>query len=299
MGTQDRKADIAVIGLGSMGLPICVSLAKSGIRVQGWNRTPRPFSEAQRVGAKIVPEIAQIDAPIVVSLLPDIPEFVDVLEHGLAETLKDGDLVVVMSTVAPNAVIDLSKRLSQQRVSTLDAPVSGGDVGAWEGRLSVMAGGSKQDFARCQELFAAISSRSELMGSLGSGQIAKACNQLVVGSTLSAIGEALLLARSYQVNVAQLLDVMMSGMAASRAMEIKYEKYISGNFVAGGKTETQLKDLRIVRTLATEVGLDLSLAEVVLALYASHCDAGCGELDHSSILLTTEGQTAVHGRSLP
>ena len=288
MNATERTADVAVIGLGAIGLPVCSNLSLAGFRVQGWNRTPERAQRAVESGAAIAPDLASIDAPVVLTVLPDMPQVHEVLDAGLAASLRPGDVLVVMGTVSPSAMLLLAARMADSGVSLLDAPVSGGDVGAWEGGLSIMVGGAAVDLDRCRTVLAAISSRLEHLGPLGSGQIAKACNQIIVGATLAAIGEALTLGRAAGLNEEQLLDVLGAGMAGSRAMEIKREKYLSGDYSPGGSVANQLKDLRIALDAAHALGYPLPFTTVVAGKYQSLSDSGESALDHSAVILTSE-----------
>jgi 2-hydroxy-3-oxopropionate reductase len=288
MNAPERTADVAVIGLGAIGLPVCSNLGLAGFRVQGWNRTPERARRAVDSGATIAPDLASIDAPVVLTVLPDMPQVQEVLDAGLAAALRPGDVLVVMGTVSPSSMRRLAARMVDAGVSVIDAPVSGGDVGAWEGTLSIMVGGTAGDLDRCRPVLAAISSRLEHLGPLGSGQLAKACNQIIVGATLAAIGEALTLGRAAGLNETQLLDVLQAGMAGSRAMEIKREKYLSGDFSPGGSVANQLKDLRIALDAANALGYPLLLTTVVADEYQSLSDSGDSGLDHSAVILASQ-----------
>ena len=283
-----RTADVAVIGLGAIGLPVCVHVSEAGFRVQAWNRTPGRAKRATTSGAMTVGDLGSIDAQIILTALPDMPQLSQVLDSGLEGVLRAGDVLVVLSTVSPPAMHQLEHRLADAGVHVLDAPVSGGDVGAWEGTLSVMVGGAADDLENCRPVLDAFSGRIEHLGPLGSGQFAKACNQIIVGTTLAAIGEALTLGRAAGLDDAKLLSVLSAGMAGSRAMEIKREKYLSGDFSPGGSIANQLKDLRIALESAAALGCDLSVAAIVAEQYQSLSDAGESGLDHSAVIHATE-----------
>lgn len=288
MTDRRRAADVAVVGLGAIGLPVCVNARRAGFTVQGWNRSPGRGGPAHEAGVLIVPDLGSIDAPVILTALPDMPQLLDVLDAGLEASLHPGDVLVVMSTVSPGAMHDLAARLAPKGVRVIDAPVSGGDVGAWEATLSIMAGGSSEDLDRCRPVLAAVGGRIEHMGPLGSGQMAKACNQIIVGATLTAIGEALTLGRAAGLDDDQLLDVLGAGMAGSRAMEIKREKYVSGDYAPGGSIANQLKDLRIALTAAGSLGYRLPLTATVTEGYQSLSDSGESELDHSAVIRVAE-----------
>lgn len=282
------RADVAVIGLGAIGLPVAINAAMAGFRVQVWNRNARRTVAAVHAGATVADSPGDIDAPIVLSVLPDASQLDEVLTAGLEGALRPGDVLVVMSTVSPVAMTRLAARLAAAGVHVIDAPVSGGDVGAQQGTLSIMVGGAAEDLEQCRSVLESVGSRIEHMGALGTGQMAKACNQVIVGATLAAIGEALTIGRAAGLRADQLLDVLGAGMAGSRAMEIKREKYLSGDFTPGGNSANQLKDLRIALDAASSLGCPLPLTSVVTGLYQRLADSGRADLDHSAIVLTTE-----------
>jgi 2-hydroxy-3-oxopropionate reductase len=288
MRNGTSAADVAVIGLGAIGLPICVNASAAGFRVQGWNRSPGPRRQAIDAGAVVPETLDKIDAPIILSVLPDIPQLFDVLDSGLESVLQEGDVLVVVSTAAPSSMHILAERLAILGVSVIDAPVSGGDVGAWEGTLSIMVGGESDDLAKCLGVLQAISHRIEHLGPLGSGQLAKTCNQMIVGATLAAIGEALTLGRAAGLDSRQLLDALGAGMAGSRAMEIKRSKYLNSDYTPGGSVANQLKDLRIALDSAESLGFIPRLTSIVTEEYQKLVSSGESGLDHSAIILLAE-----------
>lgn len=283
-----RGADVAVVGLGAIGLPVCLNLVRSGRRVLAWNRSVGPAAAARDAGAQVVDSLDDVDAPYVLLALPDIPEIEGVLEAGLGDTLRPGDVLVVLSTVAPAAVKALAERLAASRVLVMDAPVSGGDVGAQQGTLAIMVGADDDVFHRAEPLLLTIGRTVVHMGPVGAGEAAKMANQIVVGSTLAALGEALTLARSWGLSDAAVLDVLGSGMAGSRALEIKRSKLEHSDFGPGGSAANQLKDLDHALSTAVDLGLELELTRTVRAMYRRLVDRGLGSLDHSAVILASE-----------
>jgi 2-hydroxy-3-oxopropionate reductase len=290
-----RGADVAVVGLGAIGLPVCLNLVRSGRRVQAWNRSQGPAAEARRAGAQVVGSLDSLDAPYVLVVLPDMPDIEGVLEAGLGDALRPGDVLVVLSTVAPAAVRALSDRLEASGVRVMDAPVSGGDVGAQQGTLAIMVGADEDVFHRAEPLLRAIGRTVAHLGPVGAGEAAKMANQIVVGATLAALGEALTLARSWGLTDSAVLDVLGSGMAGSRALEIKRSKLEHSDFNPGGSAVSQLKDLDHALATASGLGLELELTTTVRGLYRQLVDLGLGSLDHSAVILTAE--RAEEGRS--
>jgi 2-hydroxy-3-oxopropionate reductase len=193
-----------------------------------------------------------------------------------------------MGTHSPVAVRAWAEDLRPLGVHLVDAPVSGGDVGAAEASLSIMVGGSEADVARVRNLLSAMGSAVHHVGDVGAGQLAKACNQIVVGATLTALGEALALGASGGIGVEQLLDVLAGGLAGSRAIDVKRDKLVSGDFSPGGAASAQLKDLGFAVEAGRAAGITLPVTAVVDQLYSAMVALGLGELDHSGIVQVIE-----------
>lgn len=283
---------VAVIGLGTMGLPIALNLSKKSISIQVWNRSEPSRVVALANGIQVIEKLTDINAQIFLTVLPDIAQLNEVLKNGLQTALRPGDILVVMGTVSPRAVRALGARLEPLGIHVVDAPVSGGDVGAQEGTLSIMVGADPEDFKILLPILEAIGAVVRLMGPLGSGQIAKACNQIVVATTLSAIGEAVTLARKAGLDVATLFEILAGGLANSRALEVKGDRILYGNFTPGGTSANQLKDLKIALETSADSGVRVPVTERVAELFASMIASGDGALDHSAIIREIERMSA-------
>lgn len=292
-----RRADVAVVGLGAIGLPVCVNVANAGFRVQGWNRTRAKGEPAAAAGAELVESLRDIDAPIVLTALTDTPQLLEVLDAGLRSSLGPGDILVVLSTVLPSAVKQLGADLGADGIRVVDAPVSGGDVGAWAGTLSIMAGGTEEDVDQCRPVFAAFGSVIRHLGPLGSGELAKMCNQIVVGATLAALGEALNLSRAGGLSDDGLLDILAGGLAGSRALDVKRGMLESGDFTPGGSAENQRKDLVFASETGRALGVRLPVTDAVTLLYDTMIERGWGGLDHSAVILVTAPEPTPPGFS--
>jgi 2-hydroxy-3-oxopropionate reductase len=227
-------------------------------------------------------------------VLPDMPQLREVLEgpQGLRQALSPGQVVVVMSTVDPAAVRSLGAELSPLGVHVVDAPMSGGDVGARNGTLSIMVGGDKSVVDKLRPLFELIGSTVTYMGAVGSGQLAKACNQIVVAANLTALGEALVLGRRGGLDAASLLDALSAGLAGSRALELKRDKLLSSTFTPGGRAELQLKDLDIALAAGHAHRAALPLTALLEQLFATLCEEGYGGEDHSGVVRVIERLSA-------
>jgi len=221
-------------------------------------------------------------------VLPNSDEVLEVLHNGLLNTLEKDDLLVVMGTVSPESMTIIDELVGTKGARAVDAPVSGGDLGAQEARLSIMVGGSSQDYLRILPFFRVIGSSINHVGELGSAQGLKACNQIMVGGNLVAIAEALSLSRKFGISDQDFFDVISNGLAGSNALNTKWPKLSSGDFSDGGKSSFQLKDLLIALEAAAGAELNLPLTNLLTDLYQQHIDNGNSELDHSSIIKSYE-----------
>jgi len=253
-----------------------------------WNRSDAKAHEAVAAGATRVSQLADIDAAIVLTVLPDMEQVLEVLENGLSQALKSGDVLVIMGTVSPVAVPELGVELAAHGVHLLDAPVSGGDVGAQNATLSIMVGGDSDVLAAVEPTLLKVGSTVRLLGPLGSGELAKACNQIVVAVTLTALAEAVTLARRAGLDTKIVLDILAGGLANSQALTVKREKIESDNYQPGGSAVFQLKDLRFALEAGHNSGVALPITAEVAKLYESLVAAGDGELDHSGIIREIE-----------
>jgi 2-hydroxy-3-oxopropionate reductase len=280
----NRNEAVAVIGLGAIGLPVAINLAKTIKPTQVWNRSDSPAIKAVAAGATRLESLESIDAAIVLTVLPDMAQVISVLDSGLEKALQPGDILVVMGTVSPIAMRELGERLRAKSVHVLDAPVSGGDVGAQNASLSIMVGGEKEVLERVRPVFEKIGSTIRFLGPLGSGQMAKACNQIVVATTLTALAEAINLGRNAGLEDSVLLDILAGGLANSQVLTVKREKIESGDFAPGGSAVFQLKDLNFALEAGVDTHTALPVTEKVRELYESLVANGDGALDHSAIV---------------
>ena len=275
--------EIGVIGLGAIGEPIAHNLS-SKFQIQIWNRNPQKYLNFKANSVSIAQNLNSFDAGVILTVLPNSDEVFDVLNNGLLETLDKDDLLVVMGTVSPESMIQINELVGTKGARAVDAPVSGGDVGAQEARLSIMVGGGSQDYAQILPFLKVIGASIKHVGELGSAQGLKACNQILVGGNLVAIAEALSLSRKFGISDQDFFDVISNGLAGSTTLTTKWPKLISGDFSNGGKSSFQLKDLLIALEAADGAGLKLPLTQLLSDLYQEHIDKGNSDLDHSSII---------------
>jgi 2-hydroxy-3-oxopropionate reductase len=282
------QCQVAVIGLGVMGLPIAANLIKAGFNTEVWNRSEPALTKATAFGAHPLSALSEVSAPIILTVLPDIGDVRDLLKNGLESAVKPGSIFVVMGTVSPVAMAELAKELIAKGIRVLDAPMSGGDVGAQLGTLSIMVGGDQETFDEVLPIFEAIGKTIRLLGPVGAGQLAKACNQVIVAITLTALGEAITLARKSGLDAHAVLDLLSGGLANSQALQIKREKIESGDFTPGGFSKFQLKDLKFALESGALTGVDLPVTQVVTLLFEDLVAHGDGDLDHSAIIREIE-----------
>ena len=284
---------VGFIGLGIMGRPMAKNLMDAGYELVVHNRSPEKAEELAEEGnataAGSPREVAEA-CDIVITMLPDSPDVEAVVagEDGVLEGIRDGALLVDMSTISPVVTEELSEKVRNQGASMLDAPVSGGDVGAIEGALSIMVGGSEEDFERARPLFDVMGKVATHVGPTGAGQVVKACNQIVVALTIEAVSEALVLGSKGGVAPEKLVEALSGGLAGSAVMEAKKEKFFSHDFEPGFRIELHHKDLGIALAAGREYGVALPVTAIVDQMLEASKAKGRGDRDHSALLTLLE-----------
>jgi 2-hydroxy-3-oxopropionate reductase len=275
------------------GGPMARNLAKAGHELVLYNRS-RSKAEvlAGEVGAGVAtnPKKVAESSGVIFTMLPGPPEVEEVVagEGGLLQGAGEGSLIVDTSTSSPVLARELARAARERGASMLDAPVSGGDVGAIEGTLSIMVGGSEEDFERAKPLFDVMGATVNHVGPTGAGQVTKAANQVVVALTIEAVSEALVLGSRGGVAPEKILEVLSGGLAGNKVMEVKREKFLERDFEPGGKVEFHRKDLRIALEAGREYGVPLPATAVVCQMFESLMAKGRGGWDHSSLLALIE-----------
>lgn len=284
---------LSLLGLGAMGLPMARRLAaRDALTV--WNRSASRAQALRDEGADVVVAAtpAAAAAQVVLTALPDLPQVRAVLDgdDGLLAGWRaagiERPMLVVHGTVSPVALRALAHELAARGVDVVDAPMSGGVLGAAEGRISFFVGGTERQVAELAELLEPCASRVTRMGETGSGAMAKLCNQLVVAESIAALSEAFALARASGIDAATLADALGSGLASSEVLRQKRHHWIDESFEAGGTIDYQVKDLRFAREAADEAGLRLESARTALRLFEAASAAGDGGLDHTGVYRT-------------
>ncbi|MFP8834240.1 NAD(P)-dependent oxidoreductase [Hydrogenophaga sp. XSHU_21] len=278
---------VAVLGIGMMGLPMGRRLCQAGATVSAWNRTRAKADRLATFGARVTdtPADAVRDADIVITLLEDGQVVEDVLFHqGTTDGLSRGALVIDMSSIQPRQARDHAARLAALGVHHLDAPVSGGTVGAEAGTLAIMVGGKAADFDRARALFDVLG-RPTHVGPHGAGQLAKLANQMIVGITIGAVAEALLLCEKGGADMARVKQAITGGFADSRILQVHGQRMIERDFAKRGAVAVQLKDMRNALTTAREIGFEAPITALFEQLFAEAADHGLADLDHSALFV--------------
>ncbi len=286
---------VAVLGTGMMGFPMAQRLCAAGHRVHVWNRTRAKAEPLAAAGASVHSQAADAVRPadITISLLENGPVVSEVLfGKGVAPALRVGSLYIEMASIQPSEARDHAARLGEMGVSHLDAPVSGGTVGAEAGTLAIMAGGKPADFQRALAVFAALG-RATHVGPHGAGQLAKLANQMIVGITIGAVAEALLFAAKGGADMAKVRQAISGGFADSRILQVHGQRMVERDFAPRGRMAVQLKDLRNALATAADIGFDAPVSSLLEGLYAQSIDHGLGALDQSGLFVELASRNAM------
>ena len=287
---------IGFIGLGIMGSPMAANLVRAGHEVAGHDHKQSAMDRLAALGGRAAPTIAAAteDAEIIITMLPDWPQVEEVTRGpaGIFETLRatgtPSVLYIDFSTIRPETSRELARAGAEIGVRVLDAPVSGGEAGAIEGRLSVMVGGDAADFEAARGVFEAVAATFALVGPHGAGQVVKAANQLLVGGTYALVAEAIVLMERAGVDARAGLDMLAGGLAASRILEVKRESMLAREFKPGFRIDLHHKDMGIAIAAARDAGVSLPMTGLVAQLIAAARAQGYGSLDHSALLKVVE-----------
>jgi 2-hydroxy-3-oxopropionate reductase len=280
---------VGFIGLGLMGKPMARNLLKKGFSVVAHSRSRGPVDELVKDGATAAGSPAEVAraAKFIVTMLPDSPDVTKVLEGdgGVFGAMQKGTVIVDSSTIAPAIARHLASRARELGASLLDAPVSGGEIGAIDGTLTFMVGGDAAALESVREILSAMGKPERIVhvGESGAGQICKACNQIVLGGTMSVVAEAIALSRKAGVDPMKVRAALMGGFAQSRVLEVHGERMITGNWKPGFKAKLFKKDLGIAMNTLAENGVPAITSSVVQQLVNAQIAAGEGEEDYSGI----------------
>jgi 2-hydroxy-3-oxopropionate reductase len=283
---------VGFIGLGIMGSPMAVHLQTAGHLVSGYNKrrdTTGPLVAAGGRKASSIADAVQ-GADVVAIMVPDSADVQEVLAgpDGVFDSAAPGTLVIDFSSIRPDVTAELAATARERGLRLLDAPVSGGEAGAKDAVLSIMVGGSAEDFAAAQPIFDAVGKTIVHVGPNGAGQTVKAANQLIVGTNIQVLAEALVFLEAYGVDTEAAMDVLGGGLAGSTVLQQKRDNMLSRSFAPGFRIDLHHKDMGIVTSAAREAGVALPVGAIVAQLMASARACGDGDLDHSALLRGVE-----------
>ncbi len=286
MSGTANKPKIAFFGIGLMGKPMAINLLKAGYDVTAWNRTTAKAEALVPHGAVVAKTLAEAaHADLLITMLAAGPEVRQVLE-AIADDLKAGALVIDMSSTRQSEAEAMSDMLQARGIHFIDAPVSGGVVGAEAATLAIMAGGNAEQYERALPILS-VMGRPTLVGPAGCGQLSKLCNQLIVGATLNIVAEALLLAEAGGADPAAVRTAIRGGFAESKILEVHGQRMLDRNFMPGGQVKTQLKDLDNILDAAGTAGIRLPVTELVTAHYRELVKT-TPHADQSAVMLEVE-----------
>ncbi|MEM5436477.1 2-hydroxy-3-oxopropionate reductase [Paraburkholderia diazotrophica] len=279
------------IGLGIMGKPMAANLRKNGVELAAFTRSgvPDELTQAGALACGSPAEVAE-KADVIFIMVPDTPDVERVLfgENGVAGKLRQGQIVVDMSSISPIATRDFAARVREKGADYLDAPVSGGEVGAKAASLTIMVGGSQAAFDAVKPFFDMMGKNVSLIGEAGAGQICKVANQVIVAATIEAVGEALLLASKAGVDAEKVRKALMGGFASSRILEVHGERMTKRTFDPGFRIELHQKDLNLALSTAQALGVSLPNTSTCQALFNACAAHGGNAWDHSGMVRALE-----------
>ena len=277
---------VGFIGLGTMGRPMAERIIRSGtvVKCHRVKDVSRYLIELGGVETQS-PAEAALDTDFVILMLPDTPDVEGALfgKGGVVETVKAGTVVIDMSSISPVATREFAKRIEAQGAHYLDAPVSGGEIGAKEGTLSIMVGGRAEDFERALPLLQLMGKNITHVGDVGAGQICKVANQVIVGLTIEAVGEAFLLAERAGADLSKIRNALLGGFAQSRILEVHGQRMIEGTFKPGFALKLHRKDLNIAMDAARALEISLPNTAATVQLMNAALAQGRGGQDHSAL----------------
>ena len=277
--------NIGFIGIGLMGFPMAKNLLKSGYNLKAYNRSQDKADRLKEFGAEISLSVKDVvtNADIVITMLTDDAAVEKVMSSDeFISNIKEGATVIDMSSVNPVLTIKYSKKLKEKKINYLDAPVSGGTIGAEEASLAIMVGGNEETFKNCYELLKKMGNPT-LVGPVSSGQISKLANQIIVGVTIGAVAEAITLCEKSGTNPNKMIEALSGGWADSKILQTHGKRMIDKDFTPKGKTTTQLKDMTNIVNAGKAVETHLPISSLIKEMYKDLVADGHGNTDHSSL----------------
>ncbi|MFZ9347016.1 MAG: 2-hydroxy-3-oxopropionate reductase [Burkholderiaceae bacterium] len=288
---MSQSLNVGFVGLGIMGAPMCGHLITGGhqVFVSTRSKVPDSIAQTKAVICKTPQEVAE-KADIIITMVPDTPDVEKVLfsDHGIAKGISKGKVVVDMSSISPITTKEFAQKINALGAEYLDAPVSGGEVGAKNAALTIMVGGSEATFNRVKPLFELMGKNITLVGGNGDGQTAKVANQIIVALNIEAVSEALLFAAKAGADPAKVRQALMGGFAASRILEVHGERMINRTFNPGFRIELHQKDLNLALQSARAMGVSLPNTATAQELFNACAAHGGKAWDHSAMVRALE-----------
>ena len=289
-GLEGQK--VGFIGLGLMGKPMARNLKRAGATIVVHNRSKPSMEELAKEGMMVAASPAEMTAKVktVITMLTDTPSVQEVItgKKGIIHAARSETLVIDMSTTAVPITKKMASYIQEKGASYIDAPVSGGTVGAEQGELSIMVGGNSDAVQRAMPILEVLGQRVTHVGGVGAGQVAKAANQVIVGLTIGAVAEALTLAKRAGVDPAMVRQALVGGFADSKVLDVHGHRMINNGFIPGARATTQRKDFDQALELAAELELELPATSLGRGLYDKLIQLGHGDLDHAALIKVLE-----------
>jgi len=276
---------IGFIGTGLMGLPMAKNLLKSGFKLKAFNRSIEKADPLRKFGAEISKSIKEVvnDSEVIITMLTDDIAVNEVMKnYDFADNIISGATVIDMSSVKPKTALTHAENLKSKNINYLDAPVSGGTIGAEEASLAIMVGGNKDVFEKCFDIFKAMGNPT-LVGPISCGQITKLANQIIVGLTIGAVAEAVTLCEKAGADPNKMIEALKGGWADSKILQTHGKRMIDKDFTPKGKTSTHLKDMNNILECAKNSNTELPISKLVKEMYKTLVKNGHGDEDHSSL----------------
>ncbi len=276
---------VGFIGLGIMGRPMALNLMKAGYKLVVTSRSRGPVEAVAAAGAKAVSKPVDVarEADVIITMVPDTPDVDLVIRgaSGILEGIKPGAIVIDMSTISPVVTRELSAAVAAKGGSMLDAPVSGGEIGAKNATLTIMVGGDERVFERARPILSCMGKPESVtyIGASGAGQVAKLCNQICIGGALAGVAEAFALAKSSGIDRSRVRQALLGGFAGSKVLEVHGNRMLTGDYKPGFFTRLYQKDLRLTSEAGLAGGVTMPVTSIVTQFVNSLCAAGGGELD--------------------
>ena len=280
-----NKIKVGFVGLGLMGLPMAKNILKNKYRLVVWNRSTKNFKKIQKLDAKICQNLINLPnkCEVIIMMLANDEACLEI-SKVLNKNLKKGQILIDMSSTKKKTAIEIEKKVKSNKGYFLDAPVSGGTTGSQTGKLAIMVGGEKKIFKKIKNLLESMGT-AIYVGKTGSGQVAKLANQAIVGITIGAVSEALILSEAAGADPKAVREAIKNGFAGSPILENHGKRILENNFKPGGKCSTQLKDMNNIVETAKTYNEHLPLSEQIEKFYDLMVKDGKADLDHSALYL--------------